>query len=115
MVQLEKLPEVTNHVLAGLQADESLKHRIFLSASETKRSTSPFGFRTVIALCSLSVLLVLLCLLVTRMPVKYDSTTDIHVIPAGGHRMVSPVNMQQVIDQVSGNGDVLSVETEGAE
>ena len=115
MVQLEKLPEVTNHVLAGLQADESLKHRIFLSASETKRSTSPFGFRTVIALCSLSVLLVLLCLLVTRMPVIYDSNTDIYVIPAVSHSMVSPVNMQQVIDQVSGNGDVLSIETEGAE
>ena len=114
MNRLEQLPEVTNHVLSGLKADDSLKHRILLSAAESSR-VNPFRFRTVIALCSLSVLLILLCVFVARAPVNYGSTADIQVIPAGSRRIVSPVNMQQMIDQASGIDRDAPAQVNGAE
>ena len=58
--RLCRLPEISDHVLSGLKADEALKHKILLSVASDckKRKTS---LRTVIALCCLSAVLVLLC------------------------------------------------------
>ena len=60
MGKFERIPEVTEHVLAGLTADENLKHRIFLAAS-APATKKKYPLRTVVALCSLSVILILLC------------------------------------------------------
>ena len=114
MDQLEKLPEITDYVLSGLKADDALKHRILLSAADSSRS-SPYRFRTVIALCSLSLLLILLCVFINQMPLNGKPESDIQVIPAGSHRIVSPVNMQQVIDLVSENESETITETNSAE
>ena len=69
MNRLQRLPEITDHVLSGLKADDRAKHRILLAASG---SQAPGGmhqktvrFRTVVTLCSLSVLLVLMCVLIS--------------------------------------------------
>jgi hypothetical protein len=100
MDHLNKLPEITDHVLAGLKADESLKHRIFLSAAATPKERT-FRTGTVVALCSLSVLLILLCFFAARFPSGQAKPVDIQVIPAGSNRIVSPVDLQQVIDRAS--------------
>ena len=114
MDRLKQLPEVTDHVLSGLKADDALKQRILLSAAEGQHNRT-YSFRTVVALCSISVLLILLCIFVTRIPVNNVSTSEIQVIPAGGRRIVSPVNLQQVIDQVSGTGQETQTEENGVE
>lgn len=101
MNQLDRMPEITEHVLAGLKADDSLKHRILLSASEN-RSSEPTRKKTVLALCFLSVLLILLCVFAARMPSWQSGSPDLHIIPAGSHRIISPVNLRTVIDQASG-------------
>ena len=98
MDQLERLPEVTEHVLAGLKADDSLKHRILLSASEAPQKTG-YRRRTVIALCSLSLVLILLCVFVSNLAGKQQQ--DLQVIPAGRQRNSAPVNLQKVIDEAS--------------
>ena len=33
MNRLERLPEITDHILSGLVADDQLKHRILLSSA----------------------------------------------------------------------------------
>lgn len=101
MDQLNRLPEVTDELLSGLKADESLKHRILVSAAETPVKKR-FSARTVIALCSLSLLLVLLCVLVSKIPSWTGSSPEIQNIPAGGTKVVSEGNMQEAIDQASG-------------
>ena len=113
MDRLEQLPETTDHVLAGLKADNDLKHRIISAATATH--TSPIRARTVLALCSLSLLLILVSFFITRIPAGSSNASDIHVIPAGSHRMVSPVNMQQVIDQAAEAGGQIQEETNSAD
>ena len=49
------------------------------------------------------------------MPLNGKPESDIQVIPAGSHRIVSPVNMQQVIDLVSENESEAITETNSAE
>ena len=61
MNRLERLPEITDHILSGLVANDQLKHRILLS-SATQNSGKKVSLRTVIALCSLSAVLILLCI-----------------------------------------------------
>ena len=100
MDKLKQLPQVTDHVLDGLRADDALRQKILLSAAESGRSRTS-RLRTVIALCTLSAALVLLCIFAVRIPAGTNTQTAIHVIPAGSNRMVSPVNVQQVINQVS--------------
>ena len=114
MNQLERLPEATDHVLAGLKADDDLKYRILNSAAMTTR-TSPIRARTVLALCSLSLLLILVSVFITRIPAGGSSASDIHVIPAGSHRIISPVNMQQVIDQAAEAGGQIQEKTNSAD
>ncbi len=90
----EDLPEVSEHVLSGLVADEGLKHRILLSAA----SPSPrvrYPARTLVALCSLSVLLILLCIFA----LQSGKTADVQVIPAGSHRSTPPVRLETVLEK----------------
>ncbi len=98
MDRLNRLPEVTDQVLAGVKADESLKHRILLAAA-APRPERKTRFRTALALCGLSVLLVLLCVFASRLPLA-GKPADLQVIPAGSHRDASPVHLQTVLEKV---------------
>ena len=96
MEKLERIPEVTEHVLAGLTADESLKHRIFLTAS-APATKKKYPVRTVVALCSLSVLLILLCVFA----LTTQNTGDIQVIPAGRSHSTPPVKLESVLEKAA--------------
>lgn len=98
MDQLDRLPEVTEHVLSGLKADHRLKQRILESAVSAPRKM-PLRRGTVIALCSLSLLLILLCVFVSGLSGK--SSGDISVIPAGSRRNSSPVSLETVVEKAS--------------
>ena len=100
MDQLNRLPEVSEHVLCGLKADDRLKHQILLKAAESPQKKG-YRFRTVIAMCSLSFLLILMCLFVSGISGKQQDQ-DLKVMPAVRQRKTAPVNLQQVIDEASG-------------
>jgi hypothetical protein len=102
MDRLDQLKEVTSHVMSGLKADEKLKNKILLSYSEGAERTGkkPFGFRTVVALCSLSVLLILLCVFAAKIT-SGAKNPDLQVIPAGNRYQEAPVNLQPVIDKAA--------------
>ena len=91
--RLRRLPEISDHVLSGLKADEALKHKILLSVASDckKRKTS---LRTVIALCCLSAVLVLLCVFTLDSKPK----EDIQVISAGSRHSSPPVRLEEMID-----------------
>lgn len=97
MNQLDQMPEISEHVLSGLKADQSLKHRILLSASELPKQK--IRLRTVVALCSLSVLLILLCVFAGHFSVK--KADSLQIISAGSNRLTAPVDLQDVIDKAS--------------
>lgn len=100
MSQLEKLSDVSEHVLSGLKADSQLKHRILLSAAKASEKT---GIRkgAVIALCSLSLVVILLCAWITSASIIPSQSPELQVIPAGGRRNSSPVSLQQIIEKAS--------------
>lgn len=94
MNRLEQLPEVTEHVFSGLKADDSLKHRIIFSAA-SHEPAGRFSLRTVVALCSLSVLLVLLCVFV----VQSKTDGDFQIISAGSRHSSPPVKLENIIEK----------------
>ena len=96
MNRLDNLPEITDHVLYGLKADDHLKHRILLSAAAPK-SDRKYPFRTVVALCSLSVLLILLCVFA----LQKKTTGDLHVIPAGSRHSTPPVKLETILENAN--------------
>ena len=96
---LEQLPEVTDHVLSGLQADESLKHRIYQKAAgvtdvpERKISRIPL-----IALCAISAVMIGVFVLLGNVAPLSSSSPDardsvqIQTISAGVTLTESPVS-----------------------
>ena len=95
MNRLERLPEITDHVFSGLKADEALKHRIVLSAASSNEKK--YSFRTIAALCSLSVLLILLC--VFALQTKNDG--DLQVVSAGSRHSTPPVILESVLEKAA--------------
>jgi len=110
MDPLNRVPEVTEHVLSGLKADQRLKQQILESAVSSPGKTA-FRPKTIIALCSLSVLLILLCVFMSGLGGN-SSSGNIHVVPAGSRRNSSPVNLQTVIEKAS---DLIREQTTEAE
>ena len=100
MDRLNRLPEISDRLLDGLKADDDLKQKILFSAANTPEK-KPFRMKTAVALCSLSLLLVLLCVFVSRFPSWTATSPEIQNIPAGGKKIVSPLNLKQVIDQAA--------------
>ena len=96
MKQLERLPEISDHVLSGLKADDDLKHRIFLSAASSPKEKK-YPFRTVFALCGISALLILLCVFVLRT----ENSGDIHVVSAGSRHSTPPVILETVLEKAA--------------
>lgn len=99
MRQLDRLPELTDQVLSGLQADDSLKHRILLAAAGSSKDKADRS-RTVLVLCCISAALLLLCIMIDSISVRKPDP-QLQIIPAGNRRIVSPVNLQNAITQVS--------------
>ena len=99
MDKLNRLPEVSEDLLSGLKADDALKQKILLSAANPAPARNP-RYRTAIALCCLSFLLILLCVFVSRLPAA-GNTSDLQVISAGSHRESSPVNLDTVLENAS--------------
>jgi len=100
MDHLDQLPEITDHALSGLSADDSLKQRILLSAVSSA-GNKRINVRTALALCCISLFLLLTCFIIKGTNQNIAGSPQIHNIPAGSHRIVSPVNMQDIIDQAT--------------
>jgi len=96
---LKKLPEVTDHVLSGLRADDQLKHNILMKAATSPRKGRQ-QIRMVVSMCSICVLLIFICLFAATFAGK-NTNPDLQSIPAGSHRNSSPVNLQTVIEKAS--------------
>lgn len=94
MNRIERLPEVSDHVLSGLTAGEDLKQRILLAAS-SGYSRPKHSFRTVVALCSLSILLVLLCVFA----LQSKTPDEMQVIPAGSRHSTPPVVLESILEK----------------
>ena len=94
--RLRHLPEISDHVLSGLKADEALKHKILLSAA-SDREKRKISFRTVIALCCLSAVLVVLCVFA----IGSKPEGDIQVISAGSRHSSPPIRLEEMIDEAA--------------
>ena len=94
MKRIECLPEITEHIFSGLKADEKLKHRILLSAASGSPSAR-YPLRTVVFLCSLSILLVLICVFA----LQPKGSGNIQVIPAGSRYSSPPVHLETVLEK----------------
>ena len=101
MTRIEQLPEATEQVLAGLQAGDELKSRIYRKALEPDSVPSRRSIRVpMIALCSLSVVMIALVAVLGQVRSLNDSdTADIRTITAGARRIESPVILQTIIDE----------------
>jgi hypothetical protein len=108
MSKLDQLPEITDHVLSGLRADDSLKYRIYQkaakpSSSSVKASRKPLAA----ALCAISAVMIAVFMLMgplmgrnTASPdavTKSESTpaTQIQTIQAGSELDQSPVTPEE--------------------
>lgn len=100
MNRLEKMPEISDHVLSGLKADSDLKHRILLSAASAP-AVRKYSFRTVAVLCSLSVILILLCVFA----LQTKKAEDLLVIPAGSRHSTPPVRLETLLENAD---DIIS-------
>ena len=117
MSRIEQLPEVTEQVLSGLQAGDELKNRIYRKALETDSGSSRSSARLpMIALCSLSVVMIALVAVLGQVHSLNDSdAADIRTITAGEYREESPVAPQAVSDETVSQytaGSELPEETE---
>ncbi len=108
MDQLNRLPDISDRLLDGLKADDQLKQKILVSAANAPVK-KPFRMKTAVALCSLSLLLIILCMFISRFPSWKAAEPEIQNIPAGGKRIVSPLNLKQVIEQAA---EILPAEEE---
>ena len=109
MTDIDRIPEITDHVLAGLKADDDKNITFTLkedAAVTIVYNNRAFSFKAAAALVCVSLLLIISCALLTLVPSGKGSGTDLHVIPAGSHKLLSPVDMQQVIDYASGTHSI---------
>jgi pyruvate-formate lyase-activating enzyme len=100
MNKLDQLPSLTSQILSGLKADESLKHRILLSAAntETKKSSYKLSFSALVCLCCA---VIVFCLVIPQIQSSPDEMkkTEIQVITAGSRRSSSPVHLNSIISE----------------
>ena len=128
MSKLEQLPQVTDHVLNGLRADDALKARIYQKAvqEEPARSSGFTRRGALIALCSLSaVMIAVFAILGTIQPSDTKAGPDetntvlasveIETVSAGERRSSSPFALQSVIDETIRQYDDIDEEPKDAE
>lgn len=125
MSKLEQLPEISESLLSGLRADETLKYRILQNAVETPSpAVSHSSRRPLVALISLSVAMIaVFVMLGTVHPGSLSSVSasqpesfsdQIHTITAGGRRADSPIDLGLIIDETFSE-EKTEEETEEAE
>ncbi len=79
MSRIDRLPEITDHVLSGLRADESLKYRIYQKAADTASGKERKSFRLPLAaLCSISAVMIAVFVLLGQL------------VPFGGNTPAAP-------------------------
>ena len=85
MIQPEDLRSATDKALYGLTADESLKQRILLKASQTNRTTRDSKVHPVTKLCAVvGVLLLMVVALNSVRPLSPSTPGEMNVFAAGG-------------------------------
>ena len=85
MIQPEDLRSATDKALYGLTADESLKQRILLKASQTNRTTRDSKVHPVMKLCAVvGVLLLMVVALNSVRPLSPSTPGEMNVFAAGG-------------------------------
>ena len=103
MIQPEELRSATDKALYGLTADESLKQRILLKASQTPQSRRDSVFRPVMKLCAVvGVLLLMVVALNSVRPLSPSAPGEMNVFAAGGKDTAGTPFSQIDIDHVSG-------------
>lgn len=104
MIQPEELRSATDKALYGLTADESLKQRILLKASQTTQSNrDSFVFRPVLKLCAIvGVLLLMVVALNSVRPLSPSAPGEMNVFAAGGKDTTGTLFSQIDVDSVSG-------------
>ena len=104
MIQPEELRSATDKALHGLTADESLKQRILLKASQTTQTSRNSVSRPVLKLCAVvGVLLIMVVALNSVRPFSPSTPGEMNVFAAGGKDTASATPFSQIeIDNVSG-------------
>ena len=103
MIQPEELRSATDKALYGLTADESLKQRILLKASQTSQSRRDNVFRPVMKLCAVvGVLLLMVIALNSVRPLSPSTPGEMNVFAAGGKDTAGTPFSQIDLNDVSG-------------
>ena len=85
MIQPEELRSATDKALCNLTADESLKQRILLKASQTSETSRDRISRPVLKLCAVvGVLLLMVIALNSVRPLSPSAPSEMNVFAAGG-------------------------------
>lgn len=119
MSKLDQLPQISAHVLNGLRADENLKSRIYQKAAQTDAASSRTAprRRTLIALCSLSAVMIAVFVLLgalspDRRMSDSPAAVQMQTVSAGEHLDESPVQSQDVTDEYGQSDEELPDEAE---
>ncbi len=103
MIQPEELRSATDKALYGLTADESLKQRILLKASQTTETRRDSVFRPVMKLCAVvGVLLLMVVALNSVRPLSPSTPGEMNVFAAGGKDTAGTPFSQIDIKKVAG-------------
>jgi len=104
VIQPEELRSATDKALHGLTADESLKQRILLKASQNTQPSRNSVSRPVLKLCAVvGVLLLMVVALNSVRPLSPSTSGEMNVFAAGGKDTASATPFSQIdIDDVSG-------------
>lgn len=98
MKKPEDLREVSDQVLHGLTADDSLKFRILQQAAEGKGKELRHGFHPLPVFCTaVAALLIAVLVLNSLKPVDPASPAEMNVFAAGADETAHPVDRQESI------------------
>ncbi len=110
MNRLNELPDITNHVLSGLKADDRLKTKIRLKAADLSLNDVSFSgtekhFRLLPVLCAIALLMLLSLSLLQKAVPHNGSLPEIQTFAAGEHKSSSPLSIQRILSEADENAD----------
>ena len=110
MNRLNELPDITNHVLSGLTADNRLKTKIRLKAADlslndVSSSGTEKHFRLLPVLCAIALLMLLSLSLLQKAVPHNGSLPEIQTFAAGEHKSSSPLSIQRILSEADENAD----------
>ena len=126
MSRLDQLPEITDHVLSGLRADDALKHRIYQEAAQDGTPREKASRRPLIALCTLSAAMIAVFVLLGRIgPLSrkqepeegapMSAAQQMETITAGERRNVSPIGLGSILETEEENASAEEADGESSE